>query len=189
MKLLVPAVLALMFAAQVQAAQLYRWVDADGKVHYTDTQPPKGAKDIEKKQVTTRAGDVQLPYDVRRAAETFPVTVFNADCGEPCDSARKLLERRGVPYTDRNARDPEVQVELKKITGGLVEVPVMQVGRSTVKGWEPGQWNIALDAAGYPKSGTVRPSPPKKEAPKKTPAPSVPASEPSPAGSQPPASQ
>ncbi len=189
MKLLVPAVLALLLAAQAHAAQLYRWVDADGKVHYTDKQPPKDAKDIEKKRVSTRADDVQLPYAVKRAAETFPVTVFNADCGDACDAARKLLEKRGIPYADRNARDAEVQVELKKITGGVVEVPVMLVGRVTVKGWEPGQWNNALDAAGYPKTASMRPPAPKKEAPKKAPAESVPASDKAATASQPAASQ
>lgn len=185
MKILVSAVLALLLGVQVQAAQLYRWVDAEGHVHYTDKQPPKGAKDIEKKRMGTPAGEVQLPYDVRRAAELFPVTVFNADCGEGCDAARKLLERRGVPYTDRNARDPEVQVELKKITGGYVEVPVLQVGRSTVKGWEAGQWNNALDAAGYPKTASVRPPAPKKEAPKKAPAAVQPVSDTPPAAVEP----
>lgn len=184
MKTLVPAVLALLFALQGEAAQLYRWVDADGKVHYTDKQPPKEAKDIEKKRVGTRADDVQLPYAVKRAVETFPVTVFNADCGEPCDAARKLLEKRGVPYTERNAQDPEVQVELKKLTGGEVEVPVMQVGRSTVKGWEAGQWNNALDAAGYPKTASVRPPAPKKDAPKPAPAAAVPAADKAPAESR-----
>lgn len=174
MKRLVPAVLALAFAAQGHAEQLYRWVDGDGKVHYTDKQPPKEAKDVEKKRVATRAGDVQLPYAVRKAAETFPVTVFNADCGDPCDAARKLLETRGIPYTDRNARDAEVQVALKKLTGGAVEVPLMQVGRTTVKGWEPGQWNTALDAAGYPKTAGIRPPLPKREVAKSGPVASLP---------------
>jgi len=166
------------FLFQAQAAQLYRWVDADGTVHYTDKQPPKDARDIEKKRVDTRAGDVQLPYEVKRAAEAFPVNLFSADCGEPCDAARELLERRGVPYADRNARDPVVQVDLRKLTGGPVEVPVLQVGRSTVKGWEPGQWNNVLDAAGYPKTAAVRMPVRKKEESKKlaplaaTPAPS-----------------
>jgi hypothetical protein len=167
MKILVPAVLVLLIAAQAQAAQLYRWVDAEGHVHYTDKQPPKDAKDVEKKRVSTRAGDVQLPYEVRRAAETFPVTLFSADCGEPCDAAKKLLEGRGVPFKDRNARDAEVQVDLKILTGGTLDVPVLQVGRSTVKGWEAGQWNNALDAAGYPRTASVRPPAPKKEAPRK----------------------
>jgi glutaredoxin len=150
MKVLVPAVLALMFAAQAQGGQLYRWVDAEGKVHYTDKQPPLDARDIEKKQVETRVDASPLPYTLQQASKAFPVTVYNADCGDPCDQARALLDRRGIPYTARNAREPEVQVELKKLTGGTVDVPVIQVGRIVVKGWESNQWNTALDSGGYP---------------------------------------
>jgi hypothetical protein len=140
-------------AASAQAAQLYRWVDADGKVHYTDTPPPKEAKDIEKKRVRTAADAIPMPYALQQAAKTFPVTVYNADCGAPCDQARALLEKRGIPHTARNAREPEVQADLKKVTGSQdIDVPVLQVGRNVVKGWEAGQWNNALDAAGYPKS-------------------------------------
>lgn len=165
MKILVPVVLVFAIIASVDAAQLYRWVDADGKVHYTDKPPPKEAKDIEKKRVNTAADAAQLPYAVQQAAKTFPVTLYNANCGGPCDQARALLEKRGVPYTERNAADPEVQAELKKVTGSQdVDVPVLQVGRaSVVKGWESGQWNTALDAAGYPKTAAYKPPAPKVE--------------------------
>lgn len=165
MKMLVPVVLVFAVIASVDAAQLYRWVDADGKVHYTDKPPPKDAKDIEKKRVNTATDAVPLPYAVQQAAKTFPVTLYSADCGAPCDQARALLEKRGVPYSERNAADPEVQAELKKVTGSQdVDVPVLQVGRaSVVKGWESGQWNTALDAAGYPKTAAYKPPTPKVE--------------------------
>lgn len=168
MKVLVPAVLALMFAVQAQGGQLYRWVDAQGNVHYTDKQPPKDARDIEKKQVETRTDSPTMPYALQQASQAFPVTVYNADCGDPCDRARALLDKRGIPYTARNAREPEVQVELKKLTGGTVDVPVIQVGRIVVKGWESNQWNTALDSGGYPKTAVWKrppaPAPEKKGA-------------------------
>lgn len=38
-------VLALLFACQdVEAGKLYKWVDKDGNVHYTDTPPPESSK-------------------------------------------------------------------------------------------------------------------------------------------------
>lgn len=36
--------LAAAFAGSLDAQTLYRWIDADGKVHYTDTPPPATAK-------------------------------------------------------------------------------------------------------------------------------------------------
>ena len=44
--------------------------------------------------------------------------------------------------------------ELKKATGGDEVVPVLQVGRRALRGFEEGQWNAALDNAGYPKTRT-----------------------------------
>lgn len=39
--LLAPALLLSLLSAPVLAQKLYRWVDAEGKVHYTDTLPPE----------------------------------------------------------------------------------------------------------------------------------------------------
>jgi glutaredoxin len=141
-----------------QAAQLYRWVDQDGRVVYTDKPPPTNARDTEKMRVNTRADEVPLPYEAKVAVKNFPVTLYVSDCGEPCDAARKLLEARGVPFTEKNGREASVQDELKKLIGAP-EVPVLVVGRSPVKGWEPAMWTSALDAAGYPKSIPKRPVP------------------------------
>jgi len=162
-------------AAPAWGAKLYRWVDAQGRVFYSDKPPPIDAREAEKLRLSTRPGEVALPYEVREAAKHFPVTLFSGDCGPPCDAARKLLDSRGVPFALKDGHDAAVQEELKKISGAM-EVPVLQVGRTLLKGFEAGQWNAALDAAGYPKSVLQRPVPSKKEPPstpgaKPTPAP------------------
>ena len=36
--------LALLLAALPASAVMYKWVDQDGKVHYSDQPPPDGAK-------------------------------------------------------------------------------------------------------------------------------------------------
>lgn len=143
--------------AQAQQ-KLYRWVDANGQVQYTDKPPPNEARQVERKTLGYKAGDGPLPYDLQQAMKLFPVTVFASNCGEPCDKGRKLLEKRGVPYTEKDASDPVVQAELRKATNAAsVEVPVLMVGRSVTRGWEEGQWNAALDAANYPKSSKLPP--------------------------------
>ena len=40
---------AAMFVAATAGAQMYRWVDKDGKVHYTDTPPPAASKSVQKR--------------------------------------------------------------------------------------------------------------------------------------------
>lgn len=145
-------------AAGADADQkMYRWTDANGRVFYTDKPPPGDARNVERKSLGDRAGSGPLPYAVQMAAKNFPVTLYTSDCGEACDDGRKLLEARGVPYAEKAARDQHVQAELLKLTGGTsVEVPVLVVGRTIVRGWEATQWHSTLDAAGYPKTSAVR---------------------------------
>lgn len=148
-----------------QSASLYRWVDIDGKVHYTDhPPPPSAARKVEEKSIgTPPADDGPLPYASRLAAKNFPVTLYNSGCGEACTKAREHLTQRGVPFNEKDAGTTEVQAELKKLIGAL-EVPVLAVGTVTrLKGYESGAWNAALDEAGYPKSAPyLRPKQPVK---------------------------
>ena len=163
MKLAVFFCLFCMFAVySAQSASLYRWVDTDGKVHYTEQPPPpSAARKVEKKTIgTPPADDGQLPYASRLAAKNFPVTLYITDCGNACTKAREHLTKRGVPFNEKDAGTPEVQAELKKLIGAL-EVPVLAVGTITrLKGYDPAAWNAALDEAGYPKSAPfLRPKP------------------------------
>lgn len=155
------ALLALCFTLGVavvgaHAEKLYRWTDANGHVFYTDKPPPGDARNVERKKLGDRAGGGQLPYATQMAAKAFPVTLYTSDCGEACDEGRKLLEERGIPFAEKAARDANVQAELLKLVGGTaVEVPVLVVGRTIVRGWEAVQWHSTLDAAGYPKASQV----------------------------------
>ncbi|MDO9063572.1 MAG: glutaredoxin family protein [Sulfuricella sp.] len=167
MKLAVFFCILCMFAVySAQSASLYRWVDTDGKVHYTEQPPPpSAARKVEAKTIgTPPADDGQLPYASRLAAKNFPVTLYNSECGEACTKAREHLAKRGVPFNEKDAGTPEVQAELKKLIGAL-EVPVLAVGTVTrLKGYEAGAWNAALDEAGYPKSAPYRRPKPKEPA-------------------------
>ncbi len=131
------------------AGTLYKWVDEKGEVHYSDT-PPTKAKNLQEKDL--RPSVIQTtgqPYATRQAVRNFPVTLYVSDCGEPCEQAKKHLTRRAIPFTTRNADDPTVQEEMRKRFGGL-QVPILLVGESSTKGYEPATWDAALDAAGYP---------------------------------------
>lgn len=164
------------FFATAAGAQstVYRWVDKDGRTHFTDTPPPADAKSSTQKRLGD-APPVELPFAVRAAQEKNPVTLYTApSCGEACASARTLLSERGIPFSERDAQaNALAQEALKKLVGGL-EVPVLTVGATTLKGYEAGQWNAALTDAGYPRTrlpgqpaaqGTVEPPPPRPAPP------------------------
>lgn len=146
-----------------QAGEMYRWVDKSGKVHYGDTRAPDAAE-VEKKKLGTApaTGDEELSFDTRRAKQNFPVTLYVADnCADPCKQSRNLLSQRGIPFTEKNLATQE-EIDAFKRASGADAVPVLSVGRSWLKGFQPEQWHNELDAAGYPKTSTYRPQAPAK---------------------------
>jgi len=143
---------------------VYRWVDKDGNVHFSDTPPLEDAIVTEKRMGGGRAETSQLPYATQMAMKRSPVTLFSSkNCGEICANGRDLLASRGIPYSERYPElIPADADALKKLIGAL-EVPVLVVGETTLKGYNDATWNAALDGAGYPRTklpGQAGPRPP-----------------------------
>ncbi len=145
----------LLACALTAQAQLYRWTDDSGKVHYSDTPPPATAKNVAKKESARLANTAaQQSYALQQAIKSFPVTIYTSkDCGEPCKKGLAHLQNRRVPFTEKVVAKQEEIDELTKLAGAP-RVPVMIVGVVVQKDYEEHSWNEALDTAGYPKSGT-----------------------------------
>jgi glutaredoxin len=147
--------LAALFATSA-AAQTYRWVDKDGKVHYSQTPPPPSqATKVEKRSAggSMVESTQQLPYSTQQAAKNFPVTIYTAEsCADPCKEGRALLSQRGVPFREVAVTDEKSRAELTNVSGGDA-VPVLVVGKQVTKGYLADVWHTALDSAGYPRSG------------------------------------
>lgn len=153
----------LMTSTHSQADSLYRWKDKEGKTHYGD-KPAEDSIGAEPRKfgAAPAAGDDELSYGIRKAKQDFPVTLYAAEsCGDICVQARALLNKRGVPYTEKNINTNEAIESYKKLTGGT-SIPALTVGKSLLRGFEAGQWNSELDVAGYPKIAPFgsRPAPP-----------------------------
>jgi glutaredoxin len=144
--------IALALAATAASAQTYRWVDRDGKVHFTDAPPPAFARDVQKRARDVAPADgAQGSFDLQQAQKKYPVVLYTAEPCVPCKDARELLGKRGVPYREVAVGSAETREELKKVAGEM-EVPVLTVGKEVQRGFEPSLYNAALDTAGYPRS-------------------------------------
>lgn len=158
-----------------QASELYRWVDASGKVYYGDVLP-SGAMQVEvKKFPKDTTSSEYLPYETLRAQQNFPVILYVSDnCGESCVQARSLLNKRGIPFGEKALKTKQDIEAFKQLSGIEAFVPVLVVGKNFLKGFEESQWNSELDIAGYPKTTSYRqriaPPTPKSPAPETSPA-------------------
>jgi glutaredoxin len=142
--------------AAMASAQLYRWTDEKGKVHFGDTPPPAGARNVQKKAVAPASSSrgASEPYILQQPMKDFPVTLYSAPSCESCGPARQLLNARGVPFKEISVTTNDQIAELSKAVGGNV-VPALIVGPSVIKGYEEGAYHRALDVAGYPKPGVL----------------------------------
>ena len=173
------AVFAALAAAQ---QQVYRYVDKDGRVIYSDRAPPPDTKEVQAKRLSPNfIENNDVPIATQQAAQRFPVTLYTFGCGEVCQNAEALLNRRGVPYTTVNVEDQKGAEQLLKLTGAQ-QAPVLQVGDKLIaKGFNEVRWTAMLDEAGYPKSPPRRVA--TKAAEPSAAAPAAPAA-PAPEGSQ-----
>lgn len=143
---------ALLLLTALPASAQYRWVDSNGRVNYGDAPPPD-AKNLSRMdgRPNTDPGSPSsgVPFELRKAMQTFPVTLYTAlDC-PPCESARNWLRQRSVPYQEIVV-DTEVDAEELKRRVGTTSVPVMTLGRTPHLGFKESAWSLALNAAGYP---------------------------------------
>ncbi|HSC78729.1 MAG TPA: DUF4124 domain-containing protein [Chitinolyticbacter sp.] len=76
-------ILSLCCVAATASAEIYKWKDADGRIHYSDTPPPDQKK---AKVIDTKAQPVSsLPADRKTAA---PAAAAATDGAKPADAAK-----------------------------------------------------------------------------------------------------
>lgn len=146
------AALVLGCALAAPALAQYKWTAPDGSTAYGD-RPPVGARDVQKLGSGAAPGANDplqgLPFELRRAAQSFPVRLYTTPGCAPCDAGREALRARGVPFEERTVVSrADLEALLRLGHGG--DLPLLTVGRQAQRGFEPRAWMSVLDAAGYP---------------------------------------
>ena len=136
--------LVLMLLATSPEAATYRWVDAQGKVHYTDSPPPDNA-------AATRELNTASPAPAQ--PDLPKVVLYSIPGCDGCDAAREYLTGRGVPFTEINVvEDREAQQAMKDRVGALA-VPTLLVGEKVMSGYMRSLLDGELTNAGYAPAG------------------------------------
>jgi glutaredoxin len=142
------------FAAPSHA--LFKVVGPDGSVTYTDRPPPAAIGKAAPLGKDAAAADANagLPFDLRQVATRFPVTLYTSSDCAPCESGRRLLQGRGVPFSERRVESNEDAEALNRLTGGR-SVPTLMIGSQALRGYADADWHSYLDAAGYPRESRL----------------------------------
>ena len=106
--------LAILLATATVAAQVYKWVDKDGKVQYTDTPPPPGATKAEPKKVETPSSPAAAPAVAGKSLQDR-TKEFDKRKTEAAEKAKKDGESQQSAEVDaencRNARTALIDLE------------------------------------------------------------------------------
>lgn len=145
--------------AQAPASALYKIVEPDGRITYTDRPVANGPGRVT--PVNDKAGSVllddttaALPLPLRTAAARFPVTLFAATDCVPCERGRDFLRQRGVPFSERLASTDADREAWQRVVGAP-EAPALAIGAQMLRGFSPEAWAEYLDAAGYPRDARL----------------------------------
>ena len=152
-----PALALTLLVCALPAMALYKVVQPDGSVTYTD-RPPTDTGPTRITPMTSSGGsaspDSGLPLELRQASARYPVILYSADDCTPCDNGRRLLQQRGVPYTEKRIVTEEDAAALDRLMGGR-SVPALSIGQQPLRGFSDSDWGAYLDAAGYPRTSKL----------------------------------
>ncbi len=93
--------------AAAQAQQVYRYVDKDGHVVYSDRSPPSDSKEVQTKRLCPNfIENNDVPLALTQATQRFPVTLYTFACGVVCQNAEASAQpaRRSVHDRQRRGR-------------------------------------------------------------------------------------
>jgi glutaredoxin len=129
-------------------AQVFKWTDENGKIHYGDKPPDHVKKQDVKINVMSFGGPPEIdewtailkrPPAVRGYAttgETGALTMYSATWCGPCRRAKAHLAEKGIAYRDVDIDDSESnKAEFKSYGGG--GVPLFIAGKKRMRGFNP----------------------------------------------------
>ncbi len=145
----------LLVATGAMAQPVYRQVDKNGKVSFSDRAPTASSEPATPSQGgSDPSAGAGLPYELRQVTQRYPVTLYSSEeCGA-CSMARTLLVTRGIPFDERTVKS-NADIDALQRLSNQSSLPLLTIGSQQLKGYSDAEWSQYLDAAGYPKSNSL----------------------------------
>ena len=145
------AMLLCLFAASASAQQIHRWVDSNGRVHYTD-KPPAGVQSSPvQSRINSYTGTPVVsgsPQAASPGASRPEIKMYATDWCQYCKKARQFFARQGIRYTELDIEKfPAARAEYDRL--GARGVPVILVGTQRMNGFSEERLAQMLKAAGH----------------------------------------
>jgi hypothetical protein len=136
----------LLLLAMPLQAQMYKWVDANGKVQYTDKPPPAGAKS---EAVKNRSSSVSGPAEAPGAAAKGGAAKADAKSGAATKSGPLTAAQQEQEYRKRKLEEGEADKKAQeKLAQDKQKQENCAAAKSNVVSLEAGGRQARVDAKG-----------------------------------------
>ena len=129
-----------MLLSPASHAQLYKWVDGDGKIHYGDSPPDN----VKLKKITGKVTSyssvsvepfVANPNNTTRRKKSKKVVMYSTSWCGYCKKAARHFRKNKIPFTEYDIeKSARAAGEYKKLKGR--GVPVILIGDRRMNGFE-----------------------------------------------------
>ena len=119
------------------SAEIYRWIDPQGRVHFTDRPPDKSTAQVLRPKVVTYSGApvMETLGKIQGAMISKTLKLYSRQgCGY-CKSARAYLRQRGIGFTDIDVESSE-QAAAEYRSLGALGVPIFVLGNRKMLGFD-----------------------------------------------------
>lgn len=123
-------ILLALFLACPAFAGVYKWTDAQGRIHYSDTAPP--AASTTQLKLQTYSGPVQVS---RAVGADSGVTIYTTEWCGVCKRAKAFFKQNGVPFREWDVEKTEYGETKFRQLGGS-GVPLITVGSEKMMGFD-----------------------------------------------------
>ncbi len=128
-----------LLSTSASVADLYKWVDENGKIHYGDSPP----ENVTLKKITGNVSSFDsvsvepFVYDsglITKRKKSRQVVMYSTTWCGVCKKAKRYFRSKKIPYTEYDIEKSEKAArEFKKLRGR--GVPVILVGESRMNGF------------------------------------------------------
>lgn len=137
--------LVLLLAQTAAGAGVYKWVDSDSRVHFSD-HPPKDVK-AEEIKIRTYSGPAEVTFTGGEYGARTVKILTTTWCGV-CKKAKAFLAQKHVVYTEYDVEKSEIgKLEYQRLNGR--GVPIILVGNQRMSGFSAKRLEQMLKNVGY----------------------------------------
>ncbi len=112
---------------------IYKWVDEQGKVHFTDN-PPDDIKTEEVELKINTYSSVEIKPLVERLGKKDKVVMYSATWCRMCKKAKQYFQINNIPYVSYDVEKSRIgKMDFKLLHGK--SVPVIIVGNKRMNGF------------------------------------------------------